>query len=539
MTDLLGGRRHVWLVGMPGSGKSAAGRILADRLRLPFVDLDREVERIAGRTVVDIFEQEAEAGFRALEARALASVAASPMSVVATGGGAVLLEENRRLMRRTGLVLHLSVDEQDALARLAADRAVRPVLAEPGSWGRLAAKRDPLYGSVADMGFSERTGATPEEIAEDLREYVSGGFAVGVALAVRVGPGYDVVLEYGLLRRLRLWLPEPPPGGTAFVVADPAVSARYLDPALSAVEDAGWQAVHLGVPPGEEAKTLAVAEALYRQLAVREAQRDDLLVAVGGGATGDLVGFVAATFLRGMPFVQVPTTLLAMVDASIGGKTAVNLPAGKNLVGAFHQPVAVLADLSTLSTLPAAELRSGLGEIAKYALVFDGGLVELVERNPGGLVDLKGTVDGDLWMDVVSRCVGIKAGVVARDERDSHERLFLNYGHTLGHALERIDEFRGRSHGEAVAIGMVFAARLAERLGVAKAGLVERHVRLLEPLGLPIGGSLPPPSEVLGAMRMDKKRRGALRFVLLEDVGRPTVVTDVADEVVVETLEAM
>jgi 3-dehydroquinate synthase len=291
------------------------------------------------------------------------------------------------------------------------------------------------------------------------------------------------------------------------------------------------------VPRGEAAKTLAVAEALFRQLAVREAQREDLIVALGGGATGDLAGFVAATYLRGMPVLQVPTTLLAQVDAAIGGKTAVNLPAGKNLVGAFHQPVGVVADVSTLRTLPDAERRSGLGEVAKYALAFDRGLVDLLRRETGALVS-EGPDDRVLH-DVVLRCVRIKAEVVSNDERDAGDRLFLNYGHTLGHALERLDGFRGRPHGEAVAIGMVFAARLAERLGVAAGGLVDRHVRLLEPLGLPTGGSLPPPHAALEAMRMDKKRRGALRFVLLEDVGRPTLVAEVPDDVLVETLEAM
>jgi 3-dehydroquinate synthase len=228
-----------------------------------------------------------------------------------------------------------------------------------------------------------------------------------------------------------------------------------------------------------------------------------------------------------------------MVDAAIGGKTAVNLPAGKNLVGAFHQPVCVLADVAILESLPEGEFRSGLGEVAKYALAFDRGLIELLERSTGGLLGTDRMAMRELLTDVVLRCVRIKAEVVSSDERDDADRLFLNYGHTLGHALERLEDFRGHSHGEAVSIGCVFAARLAERLGVARPGLVERHVRLLEPLGLPTGGPLPSANEVLSAMRMDKKRRGALRFVLLEDVGKPKMVSDVPDEAVVETLEAM
>jgi 3-dehydroquinate synthetase len=217
----------------------------------------------------------------------------------------------------------------------------------------------------------------------------------------------------------------------------------------------------------------------------------------------------------------------------------VNLHAGKNLVGAFHQPALVLADVSALVTLPEREFRSGLGEVAKYALAYDEGLMDLLERETGRLIGPVVSSSWDLLREIVLRCARIKARVVSEDERDAAGRLHLNYGHTLGHALERLDGFKGRSHGEAVAIGMVFAARLAERLGTAEPGLVGRHLRLLEPLGLPTGGPLPDARDVLDAMRMDKKRRGALRFVLLEDVGRPVIVTDVPDEVVVETLEAM
>jgi shikimate kinase/3-dehydroquinate synthase len=531
----------VWIVGMPGSGKSAAGRVLAGRLGVAFVDLDQEVERATGRTVAETFEQGGEPAFRRAEITALCAAADGPPAGVATGGGAVLAEENRRAMRRTGLVLHLDVDPEEARARLAADATPRPLLVDAGSWERLAGKRRQMYEDVADATIHARdagTGATgPEAVADAMARLVAGDPAVVSVPVAVAGRSYSVHVGAGILGRLRLFLPVAPAGGTAFVVADQDVAGRFLEPVSRAVEDAGWGFVHLPVPEGEAAKTLAVAEALYRQLAVREAQRQDLVVALGGGSTGDLAGFVAATYLRGMPVVQVPTTLLAQVDAAIGGKTAVNLPAGKNLVGAFHQPVAVVADVETLATLPERELRSGLGEMAKYALAFDPALADmlLAARFPTGS-------DGEAVRalhGLVRRCVEIKAEVVSRDERDAGERLFLNYGHSVGHALERLAGFVGRSHGDAVAIGMVFAARLSERLGVAEPGLVERHVRLLEPLGLPVGGPVPAADEVLAAMRMDKKRRGALRFVLLEDVGRPVVVDDVAEDAIAETLEAM
>jgi 3-dehydroquinate synthase len=346
------------------------------------------------------------------------------------------------------------------------------------------------------------------------------------------GRPYEVTVGAGVLETADRHLPPLPRAERAFVVADAPVAERYLEPLASGLRAAGLQVVHIGVPEGEEAKSLAVYAAVLRQLAVQEAHRDDLVVALGGGAVGDLAGFVAATYMRGVPFLQVPTTLTAQVDAAIGGKTGVNLPEGKNLVGAFHQPVAVLADVGTLASLPERAYRSGLAEVAKYALTLDTGLLERLERDPGPVL----ARDPGALEDLVARCVRAKAGVVAADERDTGARLVLNYGHTLGHALERLEAFRGRSHGEAIAVGMRFAARLSERMGLAREGLAARHVRLLASLGLETAGELPSAGEILGAMRMDKKYAGGLRFVLLEDVGRPRVVEDVPTELVVAVL---
>jgi 3-dehydroquinate synthase len=339
------------------------------------------------------------------------------------------------------------------------------------------------------------------------------------------GHEYTVTIEAGALERAGVHLPELPGAERAFIVADAAVAGRYLEPFERGLGGRGLVCVHLGVPEGEEAKSLQTMMALQRQMATQEGHRDDLVVALGGGAVGDLAGFVAATYMRGVPFVQVPTTLTAQVDAAIGGKTAVNLPEGKNLVGAFHQPVAVLADVSTLATLPERDYRAGLGEVAKYALTLDLELLERLERDPGPILAREPAALEDL----VARCVRAKAGVVEADERDAGRRLVLNYGHTLGHALERLDAFAGRSHGEAIAIGMVFAARLAESEGIAPPGLAARHARLLASLGIETDGQLPPPGEIVAAMRMDKKYRGGVRFVLLEDVGRPVVVDAVPE----------
>jgi len=330
------------------------------------------------------------------------------------------------------------------------------------------------------------------------------------------GRPYEVTVGPGVLEQAAEHLPPLPRAERAFVVADARVAERYLEPLSAGLRAAGLQVVHIGVPEGEEAKSLSVYAAVLRQLAVQEAHRDDLVVALGGGAVGDLAGFVAATYMRGVPFLQVPTTLTAQVDAAIGGKTGVNLPEGKNLVGAFHQPVAVLADVTTLASLPEREYRSGLAEVAKYALTLDTALLERLEQDPGPVLAREAAA----LEEVVARCVRIKARVVAADERDTGGRLVLNYGHTL-------------------AIGMRFAARLAERMGLAVEGLAARHVRLLTSLGLETAAELPSAAEILAAMRLDKKYAGGLRFVLLEDVGRPRVVEDVPTELVEAVLAEM
>jgi 3-dehydroquinate synthase len=346
---------------------------------------------------------------------------------------------------------------------------------------------------------------------------------------------YDVTIGDDVLVRAADHLPALPAAERAFVIADAAVAERYLPALTGGLEAAGLRTVHLAVPQGEDAKTVQVMTALLRQLATQGAHRDDPVVALGGGSVGDVAGFVAATYMRGVPFVQVPTTLTGQVDAAVGGKSAVNLPEGKNLVGAFHQPVAVIADVTTLATLPDREYRSGVAEVAKYALTLDLELLAALEADPSPLLRREPATLERL----VARCVRAKATVVSRDERDEGGRLVLNYGHTLGHALERLDAFAGRSHGEAIAVGMVFAARLSEATGGAPAGLVARHARLLSSLGLEPDAPLPPLDDLLATMRMDKKYRDGLRFVLLRDVGRPFVQDDVPEDVVRATLETM
>jgi 3-dehydroquinate synthase len=349
------------------------------------------------------------------------------------------------------------------------------------------------------------------------------------------GHGYDVIVGAGVIPDAGVHLPEFPKAEHAYVVADRVVADRWFDPLAAGLGSRGLTSQLLIVPAGEDAKTLDVYRVLVHQLATQEAHRDDIIVALGGGATGDLAGFVASTYMRGMPFLQVPTTLTAQVDAAIGGKTAINLPEGKNLVGTFSQPEAVLADVDALTTLPDRDYRSGLAEVAKYALTLDGELLERLENDPAPVL----ARDVAALEELVARCVRAKAATVAQDERDTGVRLVLNYGHTLGHALERLDAFAGRTHGEAIAIGMVFSARLAEHRGLAERGLASRTIRLLASLGLATAGPLPSIDDIVGSFRMDKKYRGGVRFVLLRKVDDPMIVDDVPEAEVRQVLAEM
>jgi 3-dehydroquinate synthase len=333
------------------------------------------------------------------------------------------------------------------------------------------------------------------------------------------GGAYPVHLGPGLVDRLDELLPELPGAEVAAVVFSAPVAA-HAERAAAAVARRGLEPRLLEVPAGEAAKQLEVVASLYERLAAVPTHRADPVLAVGGGATSDAAGFAAATWLRGVPLVNLPTTVLAMVDAAVGGKTGVDLPAGKNLVGAFHHPVAVVADTATLAGLEEAERRSGLAEVVKAGLVGDPALVDacLAAAGPAAAGDLEALTP------LIEAAVRVKAAVVADDEREAGRRAVLNYGHTLGHALERLAGYGRLRHGDAVALGMVFAARVAEAVGIAPPGLADGHVRVLAAMGLPTGGVELDPAAVLAAMATDKKHLGGLRLVLLRAVGQPVVV---------------
>ncbi len=304
---------------------------------------------------------------------------------------------------------------------------------------------------------------------------------------------------------------------TALVVSDTNVAPLYMERCVSLLEARGLTVTSAVVPAGELSKSLECAADLYSKAVDAGLDRRSVIVALGGGVVGDLAGFVAATFLRGVQFLQVPTTLLAMVDSSVGGKTAVDLPQGKNLVGAFYQPVEVVADLDSLDTLPEREYISGLGEVVKYGVIWDKGLFEYFEQNIDALLKR----DKAVLLKIVKRCCEIKAEVVAQDEREGGLRAILNFGHTYAHALETVSGYDKWLHGEAVSLGMVYAAKLSVALSGFSENDAERLVTLLDKLGLPIKlDDAPDWAELRKAMDADKKTLNAVpRFVLAKRLG--------------------
>jgi len=323
-------------------------------------------------------------------------------------------------------------------------------------------------------------------------------------------------------------------GAKAALVTDSSVADLYLDAALESLRAAGLEATSAVVPPGEGSKTLTQAGELYDRMLRAGLDRGSVVVALGGGVVTDLAGFVAATYMRGIAWVAVSTTLLGQVDASVGGKTAVDHPECKNLIGAFHQPSAVLCDIDTLKTLPDEELRTGLAEVVKHAMIRDADLFDELERRADRIL----ARDLSILEDIVARNVHIKADVVAADEREADLRRILNYGHTIGHALESL---LGLTHGRAVALGMMAEARLAERRGLVGRAVVERQKALLARFGLPVALADTADAErCLAIMRHDKKAEaGRLRFVLPEAIGRVRVVEDVTDDEIRAALDSL
>jgi 3-dehydroquinate synthase len=508
--------RRLYLYGPPGAGKSAAGRQIGRDLEIPFVDLDSAIEAAAGRTTGEILRQDGEASFREREVRALKALPDEDEAVIALGGGTLLDENCRALVDRTGSVLCLGASFDVLERRLQADGADRPLIAGEDGSGlrRLLAQRSSHY---ASFPRALDTSALSAEEAARRAEAVLGAFRVR-----GMGPAYDVRLEPGSSRSVGARMASMRLGGPIGLVSDRAVGRRYGGPVAEGLRDTGYDVAQENVPTGERAKRPATLERIWRSLLAGGLERGSTVVALGGGVVGDVAGLAAATLLRGLAWVILPTSLLAMVDSSLGGKTGIDLPEGKNLVGALHPPRLVLADPDLLRTLPEREWRCGMAEVVKHGVIGDEGLLarcreglEAVRRDPSA---------------IVGRAMAVKIRRIEADPWEQGARAALNFGHTIGHALERAAGFRLR-HGEAVAIGMVVEARLAARIGLADRRLADEIASVLIGLGLPT--KVPRgvrAGDLRAAAGFDKKRRnGEVLFALPRRLGEMEVGVKVED----------
>jgi shikimate kinase/3-dehydroquinate synthase len=557
--------QQIVLIGLSGVGKSTVGRLLADRLNWTFIDTDDIVAENEGQTPAQLIVDQGERVFRQIESAVVAEAAKRTPAVIAIGGGAFMDGANRRALGERALICYLDATPPEIAHRIRASAGgvERPMLGEnlETRLYELDGERRPFY-NHADVWIPAQAPVAEGEAPGD-------SIATRVLLAWAADAGDQLRQERRLERlatdapamvpaavidtgtdRTPIWvgpdeidrLPERLTqlglSGKIFLISDSDVMEAHGGRVASVLDRGGLAGASYVVPAGEASKSLRVAGELYRWLAEQRAERNDIIVALGGGMVGDLAGYVAATYLRGMPLVQLPTSVLAMNDAAIGGKVAVDLAAGKNLVGSFHQAKAVIADTATLSTLPRRALIEGFAEIIKHALILDPELLKTLQSNSHVLTG--NSPDLDLLAEVTTRSVRLKALIVSSDPEERGLRAILNYGHTIGHAIESVTGYSEYLHGEAVSIGMMGAARIAQRIGLIDEEFVASQADVLRSFGLPIQAQGLASMAVLDATRMDKKVQGGrARFVLLEGVGRAVVRGDVPEDVIEETIRSL
>ncbi|MDB5989051.1 MAG: aroB [Herbaspirillum sp.] len=583
----------IFLVGLMGSGKTTIGRALAKKLNMRFIDSDHEIESRTGASIPVIFEVEGEASFRQREADVIRDLTALDNIVLATGGGAVLLPENRAFLKSRGTVIYLRTGITQILQRTGKDKN-RPLLQTPDPRKRLeemSRQREPLYREVAHVVIEtgrpnlqylvhailsqlNAQAAPKEELIESLQDVpvpvlapatidtaalVATNFPLDLmtlpttstaitasaeaiaddsydAITLQVDLGersYPIVIGRNLLRDADL-MAQHIAGKRLVVITNTVVAPLYLDTLVSTLQRAGKQVSSIVLPDGEEEKNWASLMLIFDALLREKADRHTTLIALGGGVIGDLTGFAAASYMRGIPFVQIPTTLLAQVDSSVGGKTGINHPLGKNMIGAFYQPQAVIADTATLQTLPARELSAGLAEVIKYGPIIDTAFFDWIESNIGKLC----ANDSATMAYAIQRSCEIKAWVVQQDEREGGLRAILNFGHTFGHAIESGLGYGQWLHGEAVACGMVMAADLSQRLGYIDAATRERITAVIAAAGLPVIAPDLGAARWLELMQVDKKNEGGeIKFILIKPLGT-SIITKAPQALLLETLKA-
>ncbi|WP_233588333.1 bifunctional shikimate kinase/3-dehydroquinate synthase AroKB [Herminiimonas sp. KBW02] len=552
---------NIFLVGLMGAGKTTVGRALAKRLNKRFIDSDHEIEERTGATIPLIFEIEGEAAFRQREAEVIRDLTAQQDIVLATGGGAVLNAESRAYLKSRGTVIYLRASVNSIVQRTSHDKN-RPLLqtGDPRKTiEELSRIREPLYNEVAhividtgrpnvqflmqsilsQLGPEHLQAEAPTAALQDhhslsKHSMTSPLSSTSNTLQVDLGArSYPITIGQNLLGDSAL-LAAHVAGSRVAIVTNTVVAPLYLEQVSKSLRAAGKQVTEIVLPDGEEEKNWENLMKIFDALLAEKCDRKTTLIALGGGVIGDMTGFAAAAYMRGVPFIQVPTTLLSQVDSSVGGKTGINHPLGKNMIGAFYQPQAVIADTATLNTLIDRELSSGLSEVIKHGAIIDAPFFDWIEANIGKLV----AKDPAALAYAIKRSCEIKADVVRQDEREGGLRAILNFGHTFGHAIEAGMGYGVWLHGEAVGCGMVMAADLSHRLGFIDAQTKDRIAAVVKAAGLPTVAPDLGTERWLELMEVDKKNEGGqIKFILLKPLGT-SVIMPVPQEALLQTLSA-
>ena len=501
--------QNIVITGFMGTGKTTVSEIVARKLNRPFVDMDVEIETRAGFSIPQIFRRQGEAAFRAMERQLVHELALRHGLVIATGGGALVDAGNRQMMSQHGIVICLNASKAEIRARLSENQH-RPLAAE---WEAHFDARLGAYASIRHQIMT--TGRTPEDIAADILALADG------ALYVRApdGGGYPILIGSGLLHRIAADPEAAGLGGHVVVVTNETIAPLHGERLAAGLPNANL----IIVRDGEPHKNLDTVRGIYDDMLRLSADRRTTLLALGGGVIGDMAGYVAATYMRGIPLLQIPTTLLSMVDSSVGGKVGVDLPQGKNLIGAFKQPRRVIIDTDVLATLPELQWRCGMAEVIKHGLIAQPALLEPSLWQPEEAAYL------------VRHAVQVKIDIVEADPYENGIRAHLNLGHTFGHAIEKSTNY-AVPHGEAVAIGTMKAALLSRNLGFIDDDLVAQIQRILWQIGLPTDIALDT-YRWYAAMATDKKwQSGVSRLVVLKALGEAAVVEGLPPEDIMAVL---
>ena len=542
------GNTNIILVGMMGAGKTTIGKSLAQMLAKEFVDSDHEIQERTGVKIPVIFEIEGEAGFRKRESEVLIELVKKNNIVLATGGGAVLSQENRQLLRESGIVIYLSASISDLYRRTRHDKN-RPLLKSQNLYARLNElyiQRDAYYRETAHIIIDSGKQGVRQLIqklinklnsinADSIKHANHSNIMQTISVDFTTSSdkrSYPIHIGYGILDQIDLILSCLPQKRVA-IVSNTTVAPLYLEKLRQALEKHAVTSVPIIIPDGEAHKNWETLNLIFDALLKNHCERNTTILALGGGVVGDMSGFAAATYLRGVPFIQIPTTLLAQVDSSVGGKTGINHPLGKNMIGAFYQPRMVLADSATLNTLPDRELCAGLAEIIKYGLIRDPAFFDWLEQNMHRLL----ARDAVTLNEAIQRSCENKAEIVAADEKEKGIRALLNLGHTFGHAIENGMGYGIWLHGEAVAAGTVLAAELSQQMKLINETDVHRIRKIFIHAKLPVMVPKMPVEKYLQLMTLDKKvEAGKTRFILLNRIGEAVMRADIPPALLSKTI---